>query len=112
MGGKHSRSSSSKALEKALHGVEPASTIIELAVDGKTVKTLIAEIQRQFHPARHHPRGFYEIPATEVKHKVPVHLVGNPDGVRNAGGVAHQVTREVEIEVLPGKHPGSWSSSM
>jgi len=30
-----------------------------------------------------------------------VHLVGTPDGVRNAGGVLDQVTREVEIEVLP-----------
>src|SRR5207244_2388596 len=91
-----------KALEKALHGVEPASTIIELSVDGKTAKTLIREIQR--HPIR--PDiihvDFYEIHATEkVKLKVPVHLMGNPDGVRNAGGVLDQVTREVEIEVLP-----------
>src|SRR5881396_729816 len=89
-----------KALEKALQGVEPASTIIDLAVDGKTVKTLIREIQR--HPIR--PDiihvDFYEIHATEkVKLKVPVHLVGNPDGVRN------QVTREVEIEVLPENIP-------
>src|SRR5213593_1992506 len=89
-----------KALEKALQGVEPASTIIELAVDGKTVRTLIREIQR--HPVR--PDiihvDFYEIHAAEkVKLKVPVHLVGNPDGVRNAGGVLDQVTREVEIEV-------------
>src|SRR5437016_9975517 len=92
-----------KALEKALTGIEPASTIIELAVDGKAaVKTLIREIQR--HPLR--PDiihvDFYEIHAAEkVKLKVPVHLVGNPDGVRNAGGVLDQVTREVEIEVLP-----------
>ena len=95
-----------KALEKALKGIEPASTIIELAVDGKTVKTLIREIQR--HPVR--PDiihvDFYEIHATEkVKLKVPVHLVGNPDGVRNAGGVLDQVTREVEIEVLPENIP-------
>jgi len=95
-----------KALEKALQGVEPASTIIELAVDGKTVKTLIREIQR--HPIR--PDiihvDFYEIHASEkVKLKVPVHLVGNPDGVRNAGGVLDQVTREVEIEVLPANIP-------
>src|SRR6266404_6395237 len=92
-----------KALEKALQGVEPASTIIELAVDGKTVNR---EIQR--HPIR--PDiihvDFYEIHATEkVKLKVPVHLVGNPDGVRNAGGVLDQVTREVEIEVLPENIP-------
>src|SRR5438128_11667184 len=95
-----------KALEKALTGVEPASTIIELAVDGKTVRTLIREIQR--HPVR--PDiihvDFYEIHAAEkVKLKVPVHLVGAPDGVRNAGGVLDQVTREVEIEVLPEQIP-------
>ena len=95
-----------KALEKALHGIEPASTIIELSVDGKTAKTLIREIQR--HPIR--PDiihvDFYEIHASEkVKLKVPVHLTGNPDGVRNAGGVLDQVTREVEIEVLPENIP-------
>src|SRR6059058_1424056 len=96
-----------KALEKALAGIEPASTIIELAVEGKAaVKTLIREIQR--HPIR--PDiihvDFYEIHATEkVKLKVPVHLVGNPDGVRNAGGVLDQVTREVEIEVIPDNIP-------
>src|SRR5881296_14376 len=91
-----------KALEKALTGVEPASTIIELAVAGTKTRTLIREIQR--HPIR--PDiihvDFYEIHAEEkVKLKVPVHLVGNPDGVRNAGGVLDQVTREVEIEVIP-----------
>jgi large subunit ribosomal protein L25 len=31
--------------------------------------------------------------------------VGSPDGVRNAGGVLDQVTREVEIEVLPEQIP-------
>src|SRR5436309_4060569 len=91
-----------KALEKALTGVEPASTIIELAVDGKKTRALIREIQR--HPLR--PDiihvDFYEIHAEEkVKLKVPVRLLGSPDGVRNAGGVLDQVTREVEIEVLP-----------
>src|SRR2546427_10997081 len=35
-----------KALEKALQGVEPASTIIELAGDRKTVKALHREITR------------------------------------------------------------------
>jgi len=34
-----------------------------------------------------------------------VHLVGTADGVRNAGGVLDQVTREVEIEVLPENIP-------
>src|SRR5712671_1401921 len=91
-----------KALEQALTGIEPAATIIELGLDGKKMKTLIREIQR--HPIR--PDiihvDFYEIHAEhKVTLKVPVHLVGAPDGVRNAGGVLDQVTREVEIEVLP-----------
>src|SRR6185295_10928490 len=103
----HGRSAQSltveaKALEQALTGIEPASTIIELTVDGKKTRALIREIQR--HPIR--PDiihvDFYEIHSGEkITLKVPVHLVGAPDGVRNGGGVLDQVTREVEIEVLP-----------
>ncbi len=89
-------------LEQALAGVEPESTLIELTVDGKMTRALIREIQR--HPIR--PDiihvDFYEIHSGEkITLKVPVHLVGAPDGVRNGGGVLDQVTREVEIEVLP-----------
>lgn len=95
-----------QSLEKALSGVEPASTVIELTVDGKKTRALIREIQR--HPVR--PDiihvDFYEIHAHEkVTLRVPVHLVGAPDGVRNAGGVLDQVTRDVEIEVLPEQIP-------
>lgn len=90
------------ALEKALTGIEPESTLIELTVEGKKLRALIREIQR--HPLR--PDiihvDFYEIHAHEkITLEVPVHLVGAPDGVRNAGGVLDQVIREVEIEVLP-----------
>lgn len=90
------------ALEKALTGVDPESTLIELSVDGKKSRALIREIQRHaLRPDIIHV-DFYEIRADEkVTLKVPVHLVGTPDGVRNAGGVLDQVIREVEIEVLP-----------
>jgi large subunit ribosomal protein L25 len=103
----HGRASQSlevdaQALEQVLTGKEPSSTLVELTVDGKKARALIREIQR--HPVR--PDiihiDFYEIHADEkVKLKIPVHLIGTPDGVRNAGGVLDQVTREVEIEVLP-----------
>ncbi|HEY6222319.1 MAG TPA: 50S ribosomal protein L25, partial [Gemmatimonadales bacterium] len=91
-----------QSLEQVLTGVEPSSTLVELTVDGKKARALIREIQR--HPVR--PDiihiDFYEIHADEkVKLRVPVHLTGTPDGVRNAGGVLDQVTREVEIAVLP-----------
>jgi len=103
----HGRASQSlevdaQTLEQVLSGKEPSSTLVELTVDGKKARALIREIQR--HPVR--PDiihiDFYEIHADEkVKLKVPVHLTGTPEGVRNAGGVLDQVTREVEIEVLP-----------
>lgn len=103
----HGRASQSlevdaQALEQVLSGKEPSSTLVELTVEGKKARALIREIQR--HPVR--PDiihiDFYEIHADEkVKLKIPVHLIGTPDGVRNAGGVLDQVTREVEIEVLP-----------
>jgi large subunit ribosomal protein L25 len=91
-----------KALEMALIGIEPASTIIEIDLEGKKARTLIREIQR--HPVR--PDiihvDFYEVRAGEkVTLRIPIHLTGTADGVRNAGGVLDQVTREVEIEVLP-----------
>lgn len=95
-----------KMLEHALTGIEPESTVIELAVDGKKTRALIREIQRHaIRPDIIHV-DFYEIHAEQkVTLKVPVRLVGTPDGVRNAGGVLDQVTREVEIEVLPENIP-------
>ena len=91
-----------KALEMALIGIEPASTIIEIDLEGKKARTLIREIQR--HPVR--PDiihvDFYEVRAGEkVTLQIPIRLTGTADGVRNAGGVLDQVMREVEIEVLP-----------
>jgi large subunit ribosomal protein L25 len=90
------------ALSQALKGVEWASAVIQLTVAGKTVRALIREIQR--HPVRPDilHLDFYEIRADEkVRLKLPVHLVGTPEGVRNQGGVLDQVAREIEIEVLP-----------
>lgn len=91
-----------KALELALAGVEWASTVVQLTIGDQTVRTLIREVQR--HPVRPDilHLDFYEIRADEkVRLKLPVHLVGSPEGVRNQGGVLDQVAREIEIEVLP-----------
>ena len=92
--------------EKVLKESGGGSTIIELSVDGKPIRTLIREIQR--HPTRKNVThlDFLEVHAGEkIKLAVPVHLVGSPDGVRNAGGVLEQFLREIEIEVLPRNIP-------
>lgn len=93
-------------IEKALIGIAAASTVIDLAVEGKTCRTLIREIQRTAVRREIVHLDFYEIHADEkIKLRVPVHLVGTPDGVRNAGGVLDQVLRDIEIEVLPAYIP-------
>lgn len=42
-----------------------------------------------------------------IRVKVPIHTVGSPKGVRDEGGVLDFVTREVEVECLPGDIPGA-----
>ncbi len=43
-----------------------------------------------------------------MKVKVPVHTFGEPQGVKLQGGIFEMVTREVEIECLPGEIPGEF----
>ncbi|PYV06897.1 MAG: 50S ribosomal protein L25 [Acidobacteria bacterium] len=38
---------------------------------------------------------------TQLKVKVPIHIVGEPKGVKVQGGILEFVTREVEVECLP-----------
>lgn len=97
---------SAKELATALIGHAASSTLVDLTFDGTTVKALIREIQR--HPVRQDfvHVDFFEIHADEaISVEVPVHLVGSPEGVRNAGGVLDQVLRTIEIEVLPAHLP-------
>ena len=91
---------------RLLEKIHPESTIVELSLDGATVRTLIREVQR--HPVR--PGivhvDFYEIRAGEkIRLEVPIHCVGIPDGVRNQGGTLDQVIRNVAIEVLSSDIP-------
>ncbi len=87
-------------------GGATTSTVIELAVDGKSGNVLIREIQR--HPVRHDVQhlDFYAVRAGEtITVDVAIHLDGIPSGVRNAGATLDQVLREVTIAVLPRNIP-------
>ena len=93
-------------IDKLLATHATGSTIIDLDVDGSPVKVLIRQLQR--HPVERHIMhlDFYEIHEGEtVTVTVPIHVVGSPDGVRNAGGTLDQVLREVQIAVLPRNIP-------
>jgi large subunit ribosomal protein L25 len=96
------------ALNKMLIGISAATTIVDVAVDGRApVKALIREIQRDaLRPAQILHLDLYEVQAHEtITLEVPIHLTGIPDGVRNFGGVLDHVLRELEIEVLPADIP-------
>lgn len=45
--------------------------------------------------------------ADKIRVKVPVDLIGTPEGVRNEGGFLDFVTREVEVECLPSAIPNT-----
>jgi len=96
------------ALQKMLVGISASSTLFDVAVDERPpVKALIREIQRdviQYNRIIH--VDLYEVRADEkITVRVPVHLVGVPDGVRNFGGVLDQVIRELEVRVFPADIP-------
>src|SRR5881394_2520548 len=81
-----------REFERLAEKVRITSTVIELAVEGKTAKTLIREIQR--HPldrALLHI-DFQELVAGEkVNVNVPIKYVGTPEGVRTSGGIMEEI---------------------
>jgi large subunit ribosomal protein L25 len=96
------------ALTKMLIGVSAATTIVDVAIEGRPgVRALIREIQRDaLRPGDIIHLDLYEIRADEaITLEVPVRLIGVPDGVRNFGGVLDHSLRELEIEVLPADIP-------
>lgn len=97
---------SGRELETALMGHASGSTLVDLTIDGSTLKTLIREVQR--HPVRSAIMhiDFFEIHAGEtIRVEIPILLEGLPDGVKNAGGVLDQIMRTLRIEVLPERMP-------
>lgn len=98
------------AFQLLLEKVPYTSTVIELDIKGaKMARTLIREIQR--HPFKKQivHVDFQELVAGEtVTVKVPVHLVGTPEGVRVGGGLLDHILHEIEISVDPSNIPARY----
>ena len=95
-----------RELEKLLSHISAENTVIDLTVDGKSARTLIREIQR--HPFKRQILhvDFQELVAGEkIIVRVPIVLMGVPDGVRMDGGMLDQTLRELEVEVDPSNIP-------
>jgi large subunit ribosomal protein L25 len=95
-----------REVEKLLSTVSAASTVIELAFDGGTARTLIREIQR--HPVRRSivHIDFQELVAGEkITVNIPLRFVGTADGVRNSGGILEETMHQVHLRVDPAAIP-------
>lgn len=96
------------ALSRILTVGHGARALLDIAVDGKpAVKALLREIQRD--PVR--PQDIVHIDLYEVKAdekivvKVPIHVTGTADGVRNGGGILEHPIRELTVRVFPADIP-------
>ncbi|HET9424751.1 MAG TPA: 50S ribosomal protein L25/general stress protein Ctc [Gemmatimonadaceae bacterium] len=103
----HSREPQSLSLntrdvEKLLTQIAGTSTVVELAIDGKTARTLIREVQR--HPFKRQVLhvDFQELVAGEkVTLSVPIRFHGTPTGVRENGGILEEILHQLHLRVDP-----------
>jgi large subunit ribosomal protein L25 len=89
--------------DQALKGHRGEHLLMDLEVGGdKPLKVLLKEIQH--HPVSHKiiHVDFNEISMTKkLRIEIPIHLVGEPVGVTQQGGVMESIMRSIEVECLP-----------
>ena len=77
------------------------NTIIVLEMGGKQIEVLVKDLQEDIVKDTVEHIDFYEIEkGKSLKTHVPVHLNGNPVGVKE-GGMLEQVMHQLEVECLP-----------
>lgn len=95
-----------RQVSRILHSVTGHNTVFDLAVDGERTKAMI--VDWQYEPIK---GSLLHIDVKRIamdqklKVNVPIELIGEPAGVKQQGGILEQITREVEIECLPGDIP-------
>jgi len=96
-----------KALSRILHSDSGANTLITLRVEGESdARVLVKEYQLDpiTHDLLH--ADFYRVAMDKViQVTVPITLKGDAKGVKLQGGIVDFVTRQIEIECLPGDIP-------
>ncbi len=78
------------------------TNLVDLAIDGKTEKVLVREIQ--FHPRRLGPIhvDLYQVDLQEkIRVQVPVHLTGESAAVKRGDADILQPIHQIEVECLP-----------
>jgi large subunit ribosomal protein L25 len=96
--------------EQALVGAcrKGANAIVRLKVGGDSETVVIKTIQ--YHPVSGRPihADFQRISLTQkIEVQVPIHILGEADGVKNFGGLLQHELRAVRMRALPTKIPHS-----
>lgn len=95
-----------KLLTRILHSESGTNTIITLDLEGQKAPVLVKEylLNPVTHALLH--VDFYRVSMDRaITVAVPVVLKGEPRGVKQQGGMLDFVTRQFEIECLPGEIP-------
>ena len=97
-----------RQVSRILHSETGHNTVFDLAVDGERTKAMI--VDWQYEPIK---GSLLHIDLKRIamdqklRVNVPIELVGEPAGVKQQGGILEQITREVEVECLPGDIPNA-----
>jgi large subunit ribosomal protein L25 len=96
-----------RQVTRILHSATGHNTIFDLALDGSE-RTKAMIVDWQYEPIK---GALLHIDLKRIamhqklKVRVPIVLKGEPAGVKQQGGILEQITREVELECLPGDIP-------
>jgi large subunit ribosomal protein L25 len=96
-----------KALSRILHSESGANTLISLDIEGEAgTRVLVKEYQLDPVTRELLHADFYRIAMDKaIIVTVPVVLKGEARGVKQQGGILDFVTRQIEVETLPGDIP-------
>ena len=76
--------------------------LVTLDLDGQEVSALMREVQYDVMTGAPIHVDFGEISLSEVvRVSIPLHLKGEPEGVKTGGGILQHMLRSVEVECLP-----------
>ncbi|MBO0911198.1 MAG: 50S ribosomal protein L25 [Acidobacteria bacterium] len=95
-----------RQVSRILHSAAGHNTVFDLALDGEQSKAMI--VDWQFEPIK---GSLLHIDLKRIamdqklRVNIPIELVGEAAGVKQQGGILEQITREIEVECLPGDIP-------
>jgi large subunit ribosomal protein L25 len=95
-----------KQITRILHSESGHNTIFDLQVGNEKARVMIVDWQ---HDPMHDTLLHIDLKRIamdeKIRVKVPIHLIGEAEGVKTQGGILDQVLRELEVECLPGDIP-------